>query len=131
MSNEFIKEGDIIAIQLLEQQEVFGEYKGVVWDLEETTSSKYYKIGRAATVVITALQTPAGIVPEQTLVKVSRNNNFYDEILVKVDNVLMIRKLVPGSGIYNVYLHTVTGLAIPGSGGGGVPGSGPPMGMTS
>jgi hypothetical protein len=69
------------------------------------------------------------MIPQKTMVKVAENGNFSDELLINAGNVLIIRKVIPGSGLYNLYLQAVTGLAIPQ---GGMPSGGvPPIGLTS
>ena len=127
----FIEEGIVVAIQLKDDKEIFGEWKGIVWDYEETMgeigehASKYIKIGRACHVVITAHQIQGGMIPQKTLAKVAENDSFSDEVLIKEDNILIIKFLTKGKGLYNLYLQASTGLSIP-SGGttdGGTPGN--------
>lgn len=133
----FIENGTVVAIQLKDEKEVFGEWKGIVWDYEETLSdgvstaevrgecaSKYIKIGRTCQVVTTHVQTQGGIIPQKTLIRVAENGTFLDEVLVKETNVLLIKTLVKGSGLYNIFLQATTELP----GGGNTPGIPPAMG---
>lgn len=138
----FIEDGTVVAIQLRDEKEIFGEWKGIVWDYEETLSdgistaevrgecaSKYIKIGRTCQVVTTHIQTQGGIIPQKTLIKVAENGAFLDEVLVKETNILLIKTLVAGSGLYNLFLQATTGLPTPGGGNTpGTPGIPPAMG---
>ena len=94
--------GTLVMIILKDDKEILGEWNG--------EDEKYIHLKKAAVVLM--LPTEQGA-PQKTLIPAEDQGNFTDEILIKEDEVLFIKEIQVGGGVFNIYKTVVTGLVMP------------------
>jgi len=101
-----MKAGDLILLQLVEREEIIGEYIG--------EDENFYQIAKAAQIfILMADASGQQAHPQRTIMPVDDKGNFGGMILVAKGKVLLIKSIIEGSGVYNIYKQAVTGIVMP------------------
>lgn len=101
----FFNDNDILFFKLIEGKELIGQI--------ESDTIDYIKIKGAVHIIQTILSTPQGNVPQKAFLKASEEDNFEDDLFVKKDKIVFVKRILPASNVYKFYMQTTTGLSIP------------------